>query len=147
MASQDRQGPYRVATVIDGDTIKVNKRGRVVTVRVLGIDTPEVAGPYTSQECFGKEASAQGRKLLAGRDVWLAAGQGQASQDRYGRDLAFVFIQETKDYGLAMLGDGFARVYRGGAPHQYTAQYRDTEQSAQAAGRGLWSPTACADTT
>jgi micrococcal nuclease len=144
-ATQDREGPFRVATVIDGDTIKINRRGQSVTVRVVGIDTPEVSGPYTSQECYGKEASARAKKLLAGRDVWLQAAQGQPSQDRYGRDLAFIFSDGTTDFGLAMLRDGYAREYKARSPHQYAAQYRDAEQSARAAQRGLWSPTACRD--
>lgn len=142
-SQQEREGPYRVETVIDGDTIKVNRRGQTVTVRVVGIDTPEVAGPYTTQECYGREASARGRKLLAGRDVWLQSAQGQPPQDRYGRELAFVFLDDTTDYGLSMLRDGYAREYRRGASHQHSTQYRAAEQSARAAGRGLWSPTAC----
>lgn len=136
-------GPYRVTKVIDGDTIRVDKLGAEVTVRIVGIDTPEVSGPYTSQECYGPEASAQGRELLAGRDVWLQTAEGQNSQDRYDRDLAFVFLNDTTDYGRVMLREGYARQYETNVAHQYTAAYRAAQESAKMAGRGLWSPAAC----
>ncbi len=35
-------GPYRVEAVVDGDTLKVLRADRLVTVRLIGIDTPVI---------------------------------------------------------------------------------------------------------
>ena len=61
----------RVIRVIDGDTLKVRlAAGPVVTVRLIGIDTPETRKPGTPVECGGPQATARMKQLalaLAGR--------------------------------------------------------------------------------
>jgi len=47
---------YQVTKVIDGDTIQVKMDSKIETVRLIGIDTPEVPNPYKPEGCFGKEA-------------------------------------------------------------------------------------------
>ena len=54
-------GPYPVVDVVDGDTLKVNAPERI-TIRVIGIDTPETVDPRRPVQCFGSEASARARR-------------------------------------------------------------------------------------
>ena len=49
-------GYYTIERVVDGDTIVVWKGGEDVTVRLIGMDTPETLDPR-------KPVSASGRKL------------------------------------------------------------------------------------
>ena len=78
--------PVTVTRVVDGDTIQVELDGRDTTIRIIGIDTPEMDGPYTQEECFGREASAYAEQALAGAEVELEFDVDRA--DRFGRTLA-----------------------------------------------------------
>jgi endonuclease YncB( thermonuclease family) len=76
---------YRVARVIDGDTIELGNGHRV---RLVQIDTPEV---YGGDECYGPAASAIAKRLLpAGTPVLLQLEPASDPIDRYGRLLRYV---------------------------------------------------------
>jgi micrococcal nuclease len=65
----DAKCPYTLTRVVDGDTDKVSINGRSVTLRLIGIDTPETKHPIKPVQCFGKEASARANALLTGHKV------------------------------------------------------------------------------
>ena len=48
---------YKVIRVIDGDTVKIDYRGKATNVRLIGVDTPETVHPNKPVEAYGKEAS------------------------------------------------------------------------------------------
>ena len=87
-----QQGPrtYRetgnVVRVVDGDTLNVRLRGgSQVSVRMLGIDTPERG------RCGADDATANLRRLApVGSTVHLVSDRTQAAKDRYGRLLRYV---------------------------------------------------------
>ncbi len=67
VASQGDSATLQVVRVIDGDTIRVCcVFGDRVTVRYIGVDTPETHHPMKGVEHFGKEASEVNRKLVDG---------------------------------------------------------------------------------
>ncbi|MGB6872675.1 MAG: thermonuclease family protein, partial [Dehalococcoidia bacterium] len=86
---------YLVIKVIDGDTIKIRMQKVTVTVRLLGVDTPETVHPGKPVEHYGKEASTFTRNLLKGETVRLEYEDGASSptSGRYGRILAYVYRQ------------------------------------------------------
>src|SRR3989344_5972140 len=57
-----------VTKVIDGDTIEVESE---ITIRFIGIDTPETKDPRRAVGCFGKEASNKTESLLNGQTIIL----------------------------------------------------------------------------
>lgn len=99
--------------VIDGDTIKVGAR----TVRVLGIDAPEISPPRCVEEA-AKGLKARDRLVaLANQGPFFLTGKGQ--DDGYGREL-FDLVRVRPDKSLQslaqdMIDGGFARTYTGGA--------------------------------
>lgn len=79
----------RLVSVVDGDTIKVEIRSEIVSVRLLGIDTPEKVGGPRPGECYGQEATELAQSLLPpGSTVLLT--RDVESRDAYGRLLAYV---------------------------------------------------------
>lgn len=91
VASQSDSVSVEVVRVIDGDTIEVCCIfGDQVTVRYIGIDTPETKHPTKPVEHYGKEASEANRKLVDGRTVQLEFDVQQF--DKYGRTLAYVYL-------------------------------------------------------
>ena len=60
-----------VTRVIDGDTIEAFVNGQTVTIRYIGIDTPETVQPGEEVQYFGPEAAEKNRQLVEGKNVFL----------------------------------------------------------------------------
>ncbi|MFM9054588.1 MAG: thermonuclease family protein [Solirubrobacterales bacterium] len=123
-----------VSEVVDGDTIEVAKaRGGSETIRLLGIDTPEV---YGGLECGGRAASSLMKALATGR-VKVATDPRQPKRDRYGRLLAYV-SKSGKDLGKVMVSRGRAKVYVVGSRFSRYSAYAAAERRAKRLSRGSW---------
>ncbi|WP_258794788.1 thermonuclease family protein [Tsukamurella tyrosinosolvens] len=114
-----------------------------MTVRLLGIDTPEVKDPRKPVQCFGTEASAEARRLLTGQRVYLESDASQDQSDKYGRSLRYVWTTDHRLINLHLIEQGFAHEYSYGAPYKYLAAFRAAQGVAREQGRGLWSPNTC----
>lgn len=158
-AKPEAYGPerriYPVIAVHDGDTLTVQTTkivkgrganpcdatpGRMV-IRLLGLDAPEIKGPFgRTAQPFGEEAAGRLQALLAGRAVWVEYEAG-ARKDRYGRTLAFVHrFPDGLLVNEAMLAEGLARVRTvGGHPKKRIRSLRAAEQSARETRVGIWS--------
>lgn len=126
----------------DGDTIHVQLCGADVTVRIIGINTPETHKPRTPVQCYGPEASAFARKTLNHQTVHLVADRKAGLRDRYGRLLAFVEVG-GQDYGLLAIQAGLAEANDYGHRQSRTAAYAKAAAAAKAAKAGAWG--ACPD--
>ena len=127
-----------VIRVVDGDTLKVRVDGRVETVRLLGIDTPESKRPGAPVECGSRRAGTALRRLVDGRSVVLRADSSQDAEDRFGRVLAYVELGGD-DVGEALVASGWAKPYvYGGVPFARVGAYRAAARSARALGAGVY---------
>jgi len=127
----------RVIRVVDGDTVNVKIiKGRKETVRLLGIETPEVLG---GEECWGAEASKATKKWLPrGTRVRLISDPSQDLQDRYGRILRYV-IKGNADINRLLVSKGHARVYvYNHHPFKRTGKYKTSQRRAKSHHLGLW---------
>jgi micrococcal nuclease len=74
-------------------------------VRLIGVDTPEV---YGQAECYGHEASAFVERLLPlGSRVSYRLGVDP--RDRYGRALAYVYLEDGRLLNVVLLRRGYAQ--------------------------------------
>ena len=135
-------GSYPVVSVVDGDTIKVRMSGRVESVRLIGIDAPETNAPGRPVQCFGPEASAKAKELLAGKAVRLEYDESQDRRDRYDRLLAYAWVDDVL-YNEWVIRHGYAREFTYRAPYRYQANFHAAQAEARAAGRGLWAAETC----
>jgi micrococcal nuclease len=133
-------GPYPVASVVDGDTIRVTVDGVEERVRVLGIDTPELHNPV---ECFGQEATDHATSLLTGASVELLRDDSQDDRDRYGRLLRYVFLPDGTNLSAHLVANGYAFEYTFDGPYLYQDLLQQDEVAAQSRGVGLWSASTC----
>ncbi|WP_227497297.1 thermonuclease family protein [Planctomonas psychrotolerans] len=125
-----------VDRVVDGDTVIVDLGGERTRIRLLNIDTPESVDPHRPVECLGVEASAFLAELLPdGTAVRL--GYDDEREDRYGRILAAVFLDDGTlvNAEIARAGLGEAVVF--GGNDRYLSVVQDAEAEAVDAGRGL----------
>lgn len=129
---------YEVSDVVDGDTFKVRVEGRSLTVRMLGMNTPETVDPRKAPECYGKEASDETKSLLDGEKVRLVHNPNRETHDKYGRELLYVYRDDGMFVNEFLVKGGFAREYTVGKPYEFQAEFRADEAAAKAAGKGLW---------
>lgn len=141
-------GPVPVRSVVDGDTIVVSSNVGPRTVRLIGIDAPEV----TSGGRLGQRAKAYAEALLpVGGLVWLELDLGL--EDVYGRLLAYVYVvdgngswdldgRSATQVNLALAEEGWARTLRIEPNVTYADLYRTAADAAQAAEVGIWAKAA-----
>ncbi len=131
-------GLYRVVRVIDGDTIKVDIAGEIETVRLIGIDTPELAGPDNPKgDYFGLEAAQYAKQLLDNRPVYLIPDPMQSDRDKYGRLLRYVFLEDGTLVNAKLIAEGYAYNYIY-EPFQFMKQFDYLEKQAKENQLGLW---------
>jgi len=120
---------------VDGDTLVVDLNGSREKVRLIGVDTPETVHPSKPVQHFGKEASAFTKRMAAGKRVRLEY-DGQ-KRDRYGRLLAYVYLQDGTFLNAEIVKQGYGFAYTR-FPFKYMEQFRQYEREAREASRGLW---------
>ena len=121
--------PGRVVAVADGDTITVEpvQGGKRVKVRLYGIDTPELKQPG------GRFAKAFAQKATLYQVVEIE----EKDTDRYKRTVAIVHLRGTTLQDL-LLRDGGAWVYTKYCKSVECSAWKELEQEAMQAKRGLW---------
>lgn len=139
-----------VARVVDGDTVTVkttgglpanNASGREHSVRVLGIDAPEMDWELGNHECGAEEASERAKELIREGDaVTLVYDEGADRFDRYSRSLAYVEIASGEDLGATLVKEGLvAAWYPSSAPEPARyAGYAEAQDQAESSGLGAW---------
>ncbi|WP_426573298.1 thermonuclease family protein [Aquihabitans sp. McL0605] len=135
-----RGGRATVTHVVDGDTVDLMLAGGGhERARLLGIDTPETVKPNTPVQCFGPEASARTKDLLAPGTAVLVQRDREA-RDRYGRLLVYLWrAADGLFVNRSLVADGYARVLSIEPNTAHRADLAATSAAARAAGRGLWS--------
>ena len=91
-----------VERVIDGDTLNVLALSTLLRVRAYGFDAPE-AGERCSSEATARltALTADGVQLLADERL----------QDRFSRELRYLFTPDRRSIDAAMVGEGLARAW------------------------------------
>jgi endonuclease YncB( thermonuclease family) len=155
----------KVIKVVDGDTITIQKdiydSNSKVTLRLIGMNTPETVDPRKKVQCFGKEATKKAKEMLLGKMVRVEYDKTQSSKDKYGRDLAYIYVpeqqtnsvdegvytSETKSkeilFNKFMIKSGYAFEYTYDKPYAYQSEFKEAEKYAKQKNLGLWSPGTC----
>jgi micrococcal nuclease len=134
---------YSVVRVIDGDTLVVDFDGKNETVRLIGVNSPEVNDPRKPVECFGIEASNKAKEILTGKKVRLEADPTQGDRDKYRRLLRYVFLEDGTNFNQLMIEQGYAFEYTYHFPYRYQKEFKEAQKKAEKEGRGLWEKGSC----
>lgn len=116
----------KVTAVTDGDSIKVLHEKTEVTIRLEGIDCPELG------QAFSQQAKKQTSKLSFGKMVTVQA----KGKDRYGRTLADVILPDGRSLNQELVRSGYAWWYRKYSKDEGLGKL---EVEAREQKRGLWS--------
>ncbi|HEX2953979.1 MAG TPA: thermonuclease family protein [Bacillota bacterium] len=123
---------YKVTRVIDGDTIVVEKLGKV---RYIGVNAPEIKHGDQPGQPFGVEATTANKKLVLGKKVKLEYDLGR--RDKYGRLLAYVYVGKTF-VNARLVEMGYAQVMTVPPNVKYQSRFIQLQKDARDNFRGLW---------
>ena len=133
-AEEGQTGAWHVVErVVDGDTFVLDNGERV---RLIGVNTPESVKPGEEPEVYGKEASQYTKRMLEGQRVRLEFDVSE--RDRYGRLLAYVYLEDGTFFNELLLTEGYAQVMTVPPNVKYAERFLAAERAAREAGRGLW---------
>lgn len=122
--------------MVDGDTAHVLFHGRDVTIRFIGVDTPETVAPGQPVGCYGAEASQFTVERLTGTRVRLEFDVDRI--DPYERTLAYVWMPDGSLFNETLVRRGFATVATYPPDTRYVDRFEVAQRGAKAADRGLW---------
>ncbi|WP_277533839.1 thermonuclease family protein [Pseudomonas baetica] len=124
-----------VQRVVDGDTLRLSD-GR--SVRMIGLNTPELGKQGRSDEPFAVAARKRLEALVAASDGQVGLLPGKESQDHYGRTLAHVYGADGANLEAQMLAEGLGFLVAVAPNVDLVACQQAAERSARQAGLGLW---------
>ncbi|HPS36781.1 MAG TPA: thermonuclease family protein [Candidatus Omnitrophota bacterium] len=139
--------PLIVTHAVDGDTLQLSNGEKV---RLIGIDTPESSNnakmrrdaKRTGQDAIeivrmGKEAAAFTRNLVQDKKVRLELDV--RPRDKYGRLLAYVYLEDGTFVNAEIMKAGYAQVMTYPPNVKYQDLFLGLQKEAREKGLGLWS--------
>lgn len=136
-----------VVSVVDGDTIHVlDTAGNRLTVRVIGIDCPEMGRDSQAAEPWAEEAKARTAALLLDQTVFME--QDHSETDQYGRLLRYIWLEQPEkitestvcawNLSAILMAEGLAVPVVFGADDKYAGLLETLGRKARTDDKGLW---------
>ncbi|WP_025130292.1 thermonuclease family protein [Pseudomonas sp. PH1b] len=127
--------PVIVQRVVDGDTLRL-KDGR--SVRMIGLNAPELAGRGRPAEPFAVAARQRLEQLVAQSGGRLGLLPGRERRDRYGRTLAHLYGANGRNLEAQLIAEGLAYQIAVVPNVALVACQQAAENHARRARLGLW---------
>ncbi|MCC3869929.1 thermonuclease family protein [Terrisporobacter mayombei] len=135
-----------VERVVDGDTMKVKLKdsGKIVTLRLLLIDTPESVKPGVDPQPYSIDASNFAKGLLqVGDKVYIEYDHGDKT-DKYDRHLCYLWFYNKEDKSWKMFNEkiveeGLARVGYVYSQRRHLDTLYKAQDKAKASKLNIWS--------
>ena len=137
--------------VVDGDTLKIEHQGRIESLRLIGIDTPESRINKKAQKdaarsgedikkiiSLGQEATRYVKILVKPGDP-LRVEFDRQIRDKYGRLLGYVYLPSGKMLNEEIVKAGYANLMTYPPNVKYEEKFLRAYREARENNRGLWS--------
>jgi micrococcal nuclease len=144
-----------IEKVIDGDTIHVQRGGKLVKLRLESVDTEEkfnggadAASTTKPSTVFGEECAAWAQRFFADLakpgekpKVGLFFHGGHERLDNYGRLLCHVVLPDGADYNLMLVELGKSPYFnKYGNSESFHEAFVAAQKAARAKELGIWNP-------
>ncbi len=123
----------KVKFVYDGDTILLENGKKV---RLLGIDAPEIDHETGKNEFMALPAREFNVRLL--RNARVSLEYDRERKDRYGRYLAYVFLEDGLMLNGLLLREGLAHVFYFTLNLKHQGRFLLLQRQAMKKGVGIW---------
>ncbi len=129
---------YTLKKFVDGDTFWIDDSSATgIKVRLIGMDTPESRNTRNKQKHpMGKEVADYVKQMLTGQRVQLELDVQH--RDRYGRILAYVFLEDGTHLNAHLLEKGYALLMTVPPNVKYADEFYAMQVKARQAKLGLW---------
>ena len=141
---------FRVKRVIDGDTLKINYKGKQESIRLIGIDAPESTPNKKAKNdakrsgedlknitAMGKEVTKYVKSLVKPGDT-VRIEFDVEKRDKYGRLLGYVYLSDGKMLNEEIVKDGYANLMTVPPNVKYQERFLKAYREARESKRGLW---------
>lgn len=122
---------------VDGDTAHLEVNGVDESVRFLAIDTPEISSNPNKSEPFGESAASYTCNALKKADEITLEFEESAERDRYGRLLAWVFVDGSL-LQKELISEGYGEVKYVYGDYRYVDELLEAQKQAKSKGLGMW---------
>lgn len=139
-----------ITRIVDGDTLKINYKGKEESVRLIGVDTPESKANKKAKKdsartgrdvetitAMGKASANFMRSLVKPGDVVRVEFDVQA-RDKYGRLLSYIYLPNGKMLNEEIVKAGYATIMTYPPNVKYQERFLKAYQEAREGKRGLW---------
>ena len=132
---------YPVSRIVDGDTFWIDDGSeKGIKIRLTGIDAPETRNSRNRvKSAFGEESTRYLTGLIAGKRVRLEYDID--TLDRYGRTLAYVYLEDGTFVNASMVRNGYASVMTTPPNVRYAETFVELARKARKRKLGLWNET------
>ncbi len=122
-----------IKRVIDGDTVKtVDDK----TIRILGVDTPEINWDKGTADFYGYKALEFTKNKLLNEKVYLEYDKEKS--DDYSRTLAYIYLNNGQLFNNQLLEKGYAHLMIVGPNNKYEKEFKQTVKKAREKSLGIW---------
>ena len=123
---------------MDGDTFWIdNGTDKGLKVRLIGVNAPESRKTNRKDvEYYGKEAKNYLTKFLSNKRVRLV--YDVVPKDRYGRTLAYVYLEDGTFLNAHLIKNGYASVMTIPPNVKYADYFVKLQRESRLNRRGLW---------
>lgn len=134
-AADDSKG--EIVRVKDGDTYVIKINDKDVTVRLIGVDTPEsVHHDERKNTKWGKKISKWVKKTLK-KGVKVKLTYDESRTDIYGRTLSYVWV-DGKMFNKTLVKKGYARAVYYAPNGKHKKDFNKLQKKAKKAKKGFW---------
>ena len=138
IAQSDSSLYCKITYNFDGDTFDGRNvvTSEKIRFRPIGMDTPETGKRDGSPEPFHRQATDYTSDIL--KDKTVRIEYDIQSQDRYDRDLVYVWLDDGRLFNQEILKAGWARVATYPPNVKYVDLFTAAQTEAREQGRGMW---------
>lgn len=120
----------KVVRVIDGDTVKIQYGGKIETIRLIGVDTPELKQEY------GKQAKEYLEEKILNKNVTLEIDK--KNLDFYSRKLRYIFVS-NENINELIIKEGYGLRSYVYPNNKYDKKFIEAEINARNKRVNIWS--------